>query len=131
LSAIGIDSNHNAAGKCLNNFQRFAARFIIVESVSAQASRAVDEAQERFTEGEAPGSHGPQVAITRERRAIRMRVQEADDIAVGFFAFEHPKSVESHAGPLALFLSLAVTEAFAEQNPALLDFRYRGGCTRQ
>jgi hypothetical protein len=55
---------------------------------------------------------------------------------VSFFAFENPESVEAHAGTLAFLLPLAVAEpdasaAFAEQHPALLDFRYRGGCTRQ
>jgi hypothetical protein len=128
LSAIGIHSDHNAAGKRLDNYQRSAAGFVIVESVAAEASRAVDEAQERLPEGEAPGPHGPQVTITRKRRAIRMRVQEADNVAVCFFALEYPESTESHAGSLALFLPLAAAKpdasaAFAEQHPALLDFR--------
>jgi hypothetical protein len=55
-----------------------------------------------------------------------MRVQEPDDVAVGFLAFEYPTPVEAHAGSLALLLPLAAAEpdapaSLAEQNPALLD----------
>src|SRR5262249_21951195 len=104
-----IHSDHDASRERLNGFKRYPGRFVIVELEGAQSVRGCDHAQERLAEGATPGAHRPHVATAWEGRAIGVRVQKADDIAMRLFALQGPRAVEAYAAPLATGVAYAPT----------------------
>src|ERR1051326_3817233 len=134
---MGIDSNHDTTRECLHDFQERARRFVVIEAPGSQAVGSHDKAQKRLAEGDAPGAHGADVAGTRQRRAVGMRVQEADDVAPFLLALQGPGTVEVDAGALTGDTPGAAAKPnaaamFTEQHPALFDDRLqRRGCTCQ
>jgi hypothetical protein len=98
---MGFDSDQLGLADEFDARQARAVAAIIVEPPGADRGGRGDDAHQALAQGIAPGAHRTHVAGAGRQAAHRVRVHEADDIAVRFFASQGPAAIGGDAGGLA------------------------------
>src|SRR5262245_24829467 len=91
------DGDDRLPAKALDLLESLTSRIIIRKTKASEAIGSLDQAQQRFAKGTDPGSHGGDVAFAGIRRAIGMRMQEADDVPMFFLSREDRWTVKLDA----------------------------------
>jgi hypothetical protein len=98
---------------------------MVVEPIRRGAFGGEDDAQQRLAQRVAPRAHRAHVPRTGPRAAHRVRVQEPDDVAAGFFARQCARAVGGDGCRLAGAVADAAgapdaTLVLTDERPAFL-----------